>query len=53
MEFSSYPLLEKDFFQWCLNNHLKIEPVTDHIFNCGDMVFLLLEEKDGNVCDVD
>lgn len=53
MEFSSYPLLEKDFLQWCLNNHLKIEPVTDHIFNCGDMVFLLLEEKDGNVCDVD
>lgn len=53
MEFSSYPLLEKDFFQWCLNNHLKIEPVTDHIFNCGDMVFLLLEEKDGNVCDAD
>ena len=53
MEFNSYPLLEKDFFQWCLNNHLKIEPVTDHIFNCGDMVFLLLEEKDGNVCDAD
>ena len=53
MEFSSYSLLEKDFLQWCLNNHLKIEPVTDHIFNCGDMVFLLLEEKDGNVCDVD
>lgn len=53
MEFSSYPLLEKDFLQWCLNNHLKIEPVTDHIFNCGDMVFLLLEEKDGNVCDAD
>ena len=53
MEFNSYPLLEKDFLQWCLNNHLKIEPVTDHIFNCGDMVFLLLEEKDGNVCDAD
>jgi DNA polymerase-3 subunit alpha len=53
MEFNSYPLLEKDFFQWCSNNHLKIEPVTDHIFNCGDMVFLLLEEKDGNVCDAD
>ena len=53
MEFSSYPLLEKDFFQWCSNNHLKIEPVANHIFNCGDMVFLLLEEKDGNVCDVD
>ena len=53
MEFSSYPLLEKEFFNWCKTNNLKVEKIDNQVFACGGMVFLLLEEKEGNVCDQD
>lgn len=49
--YNDYKLLEQEFLQWGNENHLQIEPLQNHVFSCGNMVFLLLDEKEGNVCD--
>ena len=53
MEFSSYPLLEKEFNKWCQENNLDVTNIANQVFTCGGKVYLLLEEKEGNVCDQD
>lgn len=50
---TEYNRLKEEFLQWGIDNHLQIDEITSHVFSCGDMNFLLLEEKDGNVCDVE
>lgn len=51
MNFDVYSFLEKDFLSWCDENFLQVEKVKDSLFQCGDKIFLLLEEKDGNIFD--
>lgn len=44
-------MIQKQFKEWCKNNHLSPTQIEGPIYEIGGKKFLLLQEKEGNICN--